>query len=623
MPGAKHVKVLDIKEIKENRSGKISCCMIARDEEDCIARAIESVMDLAAEVIVVDTGSVDRTVPIARACGARVFQVPWEQDFSRARNYSLAKATSEWIFVLDADEVIDEPDHARIRGLIARHPDGAFAFEQRTYSNASSAYGWNELSESQANGQVASGYFRDRQVRLFRNERFIRYHGGVHEHVEDDLTAAGIAVYPSGIVIHHYGRLNASERVYRKSLAYCALGRVELGSTPGSVRFLMEMAAQLLALGRIDGAIEHALCGIAIEPRNWELLNLLGLAYLKRRKRCDAERCFREALAIGGANHDLCNNLGVALMDQRRYVEALELFERGLCHRAESMSLLCNSAIACCALDRVDDAAVYVQRALAIDPFAPGPHTVNAETRYRSGDFEGAAAALEKIRFLPGMQLRDYLKVIHLYIQMERVREAGEVLSCAIADYPDVEQLQYLRAKVFELEGEDEKAASVLRKLLARQPANADILNSLGCIYDRRGEPEKAFHAFGEAYRLSPSNARIEMNLGIALGKLGRAVEAEARLRHAVECDPNNGAGHHALGCHLANQERYLESLRHFARAVELEPQNADFYLNFGLACEKANMPGEAVHIYEQIASVDPQAASVARARLERLCAPV
>ena len=84
----------------------VSLCLIARDEEATIGMAIKSILALVDEVIVADTGSTDNTRIIAEGYGAKVIDVPWEDDFSAARNAALDQATCDWILVLDADEFL-------------------------------------------------------------------------------------------------------------------------------------------------------------------------------------------------------------------------------------------------------------------------------------------------------------------------------------------------------------------------------------------------------------------------------------------------------------------------------------------------------------------------------------
>jgi len=82
----------------------ISACMIVRNEEKLLPGCLESIRDWVDEIIVVDTGSSDATLDIARQYGARVFQQPWEGDFSKHRNYSVEQASGDWLLIIDADE---------------------------------------------------------------------------------------------------------------------------------------------------------------------------------------------------------------------------------------------------------------------------------------------------------------------------------------------------------------------------------------------------------------------------------------------------------------------------------------------------------------------------------------
>jgi len=90
--------------MREQTGLTISACMMVRDEEKNLARCLNSIKDIVDEIIVVDTGSKDRTIEIAKEFGAKVFIHPWQQDFSVHRNQSIEHASSDWLFIIDADE---------------------------------------------------------------------------------------------------------------------------------------------------------------------------------------------------------------------------------------------------------------------------------------------------------------------------------------------------------------------------------------------------------------------------------------------------------------------------------------------------------------------------------------
>jgi len=619
MPRDKESKIIDFKTIRDKWRGSISCCIIARDEEEFVTDAIYSVRDLVDEVIVVDTGSCDRTVSEAQRCGAKVYRIKWNYNFSEARNHSISMATKEWILILDADEAIAAEDHERIRHLTRDHDHASFLFDQITYTNDSSTFGWEPLTSKTEMSRGALGYYRYPQVRFFRNEGFIRYQGAVHESVETSLKENGIPIQRANVAVHHYGRLRRSDRIFRKSLLYIHLGQNRLHQDQGNTRYLYEMAAQLLDLGHIDGAMEHAKLAFMREPDNWEVLNLLGLVLLRHGRVHESVELFRKALESGNAAPELYNNLGVALMEKNEAAEALQVFIQGMELDGDNAQLLRNAALASLRLNMIDNASTYISKSVAIDPFAPQSHVIHAEILTRISDFDGVIEALKKIRFLPGTDLKVYLKSIHIYTKIKMIDKAEEILERAMEEYPWHDGLVFISGKIAEIKGDEEKAISIYKRLLAIRPGNIDVLNSLGCILERKGNLREALVSFQEAFRLDPNNLQVEVNLGIVMGELGMHDDAECQLREAVERIGDSGFACNALGCLLGKQSRYHEALVYFTRAVELEPENAAFCLNLAMTCERLHMYGKATAFYKKMALIDPSAVPLAQERLERL----
>src|SRR5437867_2509435 len=95
----------------------LSICMIVKNEEENLARALGSAAGLDAELVVVDTGSTDGTVEVARRAGARVLEFPWVDDFSAARNFGFESARGRWLLVLDADEELTDDLRERVSGV--------------------------------------------------------------------------------------------------------------------------------------------------------------------------------------------------------------------------------------------------------------------------------------------------------------------------------------------------------------------------------------------------------------------------------------------------------------------------------------------------------------------------
>lgn len=94
-----------------------SLCMIVKNESDILERCIDSIKDLMDEIIIVDTGSTDNTVEIAKKYTDKVYHFDWVDDFSKARNFSFSKATMDYIYCADADEYLDKENHEQLRIL--------------------------------------------------------------------------------------------------------------------------------------------------------------------------------------------------------------------------------------------------------------------------------------------------------------------------------------------------------------------------------------------------------------------------------------------------------------------------------------------------------------------------
>lgn len=145
---------------------RISQCMIVKDEEENIRKALSWGKGIIWEQIVVDTGSRDRTVQIAESMGARVYHYTWTDDFSAAKNYAISKAGGEWIAFLDADETFVPGDGEKLPGILRRL--GSTRAE-------GVAAGWMQLDED---GRVSAA---GTQIRIFRNRANLGYRRRIHE----------------------------------------------------------------------------------------------------------------------------------------------------------------------------------------------------------------------------------------------------------------------------------------------------------------------------------------------------------------------------------------------------------------------------------------------------------
>ena len=165
----------------------VSLCMIVKNEEDVLKRCLESTAGLVDEIIIVDTGSTDRTREIAARFTEKVFDFPWQDDFSAARNESFSHASMDYCMWLDADDVVLEEDRNAFLAL-KETLDPAVSVVMAPYHT-----GFDE------NGNVTFSYYRER---LIKNRAGMSWVGAVHEVV----TPIGKVVYGDFAVTHRKTR---------------------------------------------------------------------------------------------------------------------------------------------------------------------------------------------------------------------------------------------------------------------------------------------------------------------------------------------------------------------------------------------------------------------------------
>ncbi len=276
----------------------VSLCMIVKDEERHIVRCLASCRPLVHEMVVVDTGSCDRTAALAELMGARIIRYPWRDDFAESRNVSIDSATGDWILVMDGDEALSPRDYPAFRKVLdeAAYP-GAFTMLTRNYTNSTALDGFAPLDGSYPEEEAGVGWTPSVKVRLFPNYHGIRFEGMVHEMVEGSIMRAGLPLRDHPVPVHHYGGLE-SERLERKRAHYYVLGQRKLETGRQDPKALYELAVQAGELERFVEAERYWLALLEQEPSFPVAWFNLGYLYLRMGRPKDAETATERAVAL-------------------------------------------------------------------------------------------------------------------------------------------------------------------------------------------------------------------------------------------------------------------------------------------------------------------------------------
>jgi len=227
--------------------------MILKNEQGFIGECLNSVKDIADEIIIVDTGSTDETLETINNLELRnikIFNYKWDDNFSKARNFSISKATKDWILVMDADETIAKKDLIKIKGLANNKTKGrenilGYKFIQRTYSNIPiNLKKWVCLKDDnykESKGYL--GYMYRGITRLFRNNKGIRFEYPIHETVIHSIKRLKGKIENSDIAIHHYGFLRDKKILKANNELYLELIRKKIKKY-NKERFRTELKVQ-------------------------------------------------------------------------------------------------------------------------------------------------------------------------------------------------------------------------------------------------------------------------------------------------------------------------------------------------------------------------------------------
>jgi tetratricopeptide (TPR) repeat protein len=371
----------------------ISLCMIVRDEEQFLGECLESVRGIVDEINVVDTGSTDRTVEIARHFGARVEHRTWCDDFAWARNEALAMATRRWILVLDADErlVRQTTEELCVLRVVPAHLTGLWMRCR------------NRVDDFKGTGVTTNAV-----LRVFPNHPRIRYRNPIHEFACVDASPYGMDGVPTELEIEHRGYLRDVVRTREKAARNLEISRKALAQEQDDPFAWFNFASSALMVDAFDDAVdalERVRTLLAGQSRGFRPTALALLADLYCDQRGDYQRAiaiaqealtatphlanahftigkalarlgryhtardaFAEAIADADYAHEHFavdgeisawkghSEIGLTLVAEGRYEEALAWFDLGLQSRPEAQPLRLNRARVLEQLGRLDEA---------------------------------------------------------------------------------------------------------------------------------------------------------------------------------------------------------------------------------------------------------------------------
>lgn len=374
----------------------LSLAMIVKNEEAFLGHCLASVQGLVDEIVIVDTGSEDRTLEIAESFGAKLGHFPWAHDFAAARNASLRLCTGDWILILDADEALDAADHPILRTCMEAGSEEQWTLVLRNYFLDSAMTTLDKAATRNLETRYREGrqydYYADAfAVRLFRNLPGVAFEGAVHESVYDFFHPRGTPIGQSPAVVHHYGKTDRDREAFK-------------------VRYYLDLAKQDAEARPRDKQVLFNLVLQAYVAKDWELGLEAARRYLKQSPKAPTLIHLVAAMAQVslGRPKEAFPHLDGILAAEPRHVMAL--FQK---------------AMAYAGLDRPKETRDWLRAALKVEPAFVPVYQFWANWEAKQGLWEEARKVLQRgVEANPqDLKLNQFL----IQLSMDRGQEAQAV----------------------------------------------------------------------------------------------------------------------------------------------------------------------------------------------------
>lgn len=326
---------------------RLSLCVIAKNEEKRIDEFFKNVRSLVDEIVLVDTGSNDRTIDIAKQKADKVIKLDFFDSFSAARNISLENASGDWALILDIDEIIFASDFIKIRDEIAKERGEAYRLPRYNY--------------------IGNGCWSTSSIyKLVKLGKGIRYSRKVHESIRDSLTNSEVETLPA--IVHHFP--DASNQ---KNTLYSRWLKDYLRDNPSDIHAQTHLIRELFVIGKIDEAFKVAQEVEACRNDDDRLYTYLGYMYIQLNELERAEKCFNRIYKnldkkTNTLPDSVAAGLSIIYYKMQQYEESLRICLKQINKTPNMAHLYLNCAANYFSLGKEEEGKKYFEKASQLNP---------------------------------------------------------------------------------------------------------------------------------------------------------------------------------------------------------------------------------------------------------------
>ncbi|MDJ0661626.1 MAG: tetratricopeptide repeat protein [Crocosphaera sp.] len=340
---------------------KLSLCMIVKNEQETLSKCLESVQNVVDEMVILDTGSTDKTVEIAQQFGANVETYEWGDNFAEARNEALKYVTGDWVLVLDADEILNKKVAPQLKEAIEKDENLVVNLVRQ------------EIGSSQSPYSLVSRLFRKHPEVSFSRP----YHAIIDDSVSELLKKENhwkIVDLPA-ITVFHYGYTPGSITSLDKfNRAQKAMEQF-IKEHPNDPYTCSKLGALYAQIGKDKQAIKLFKQGLKSNKADihvlYELHYHLGNLHSKQQEKEKAIKHYQKAVEqsiMAPLKLGAYNNLGVVLQSMGDYKNAAQAYETTLKIDPSFITGYYNFAMTLSAMGRLADAVAIYEKLISLSP---------------------------------------------------------------------------------------------------------------------------------------------------------------------------------------------------------------------------------------------------------------
>lgn len=422
---------------------RVALCMIVKDAAATLEACLESVREVVDEIVIADTGSTDSTIALARKRGARVVEIPWENDFAAARNRALAEVQADWVLVLDADEILDASASTAIPRLTAAKDVAGYQVTIRNYVHTLEDRLWDQPAtpndSTLAAAKVFPAYVEHENVRLFRRDSRIYFVGRVHETVGGRIEECGLRLGRATFLIHHFGLADDPETRARKNRLYHDLGKKKVADVPLDAQAHLELGlVELDNMGNAEEALKCFQKACQLNPRLGVSWFFAGVAQMRLGKFADALANFEAAERKGRATAATAEMIGDAHYNLGEFPDAARCYEKALKLVRESARIESKLGLAAVRAGKTEEGLRRILRSLAQEPALGELHDrLILALVWLDRIDEAAHAAETKLRMVKGAPATDFVRAASLWSKTGNWSRAVAVMHVGLRLYRD------------------------------------------------------------------------------------------------------------------------------------------------------------------------------------------